>query len=81
MKLFDVVDANGRVVLSGCEQQMADDFAARRLVPMFVVPHALGLCPNCSHEIIEGPAGGVVCDECGWHCRPSRVVKLSPLRA
>lgn len=65
MQTFDVVDADGRVILSNCEREMADGFAARRVVPMFVVPHALGLCPKCDHHVVEGLAGGVVCDECG----------------
>ena len=79
MQTFDVVDIDGRVILSACEPEMADGFVARRVVPMFVVPHALGLCPKCDHAVVEGPAGGAVCDECGWHCRANSDARQTPL--
>lgn len=72
MKLFDVVDSDGRVILSGCERQMADDFVANKRVPMFVVPHAIGLCPQCNNGVVAGSTGWPVCDACGWHGRPVR---------
>jgi len=36
-------------------------------------------CIDDALERVEGPAGGVICDECGWHHRPSQGVKASPL--
>lgn len=59
-------------------ERINDCAAAYNGDPLFVVPHALGLCPICNREIVEGPAGGVICDECGWHYRPSSDIKVSP---
>lgn len=63
MQLFDVVDSDGRVILSGCERQMANDFVGNKRV----------LCPKCNHEVVAGSTGWPVCDECGWHGRPPTI--------
>jgi DNA-binding XRE family transcriptional regulator len=36
-------------------------------------------CPHCGHATTTGPAGGIVCDECGWHHRGRRDTRQTPL--
>jgi transcriptional regulator with XRE-family HTH domain len=36
-------------------------------------------CPQCGHATTAGPAGGIVCDECGWHHRDHRDTRQTPL--
>jgi ribosomal protein L37AE/L43A len=33
------------------------------------IPQLFEKCPKCGYKTAEGPAGGIVCDNCGWYYR------------
>jgi transcriptional regulator with XRE-family HTH domain len=49
-------------------------------VDALVVGQGCRTCPHCGHATAAGPAGGIVCDECGWHHRDHRdTTRQAPL--
>lgn len=38
------------------------------------------MCPSCRHQLVDGPAGGLVCDECGMIIpRRTNDIRQTPL--